>query len=1068
MPKLRKTTFHCEPRERQLVSRAFGIRNFLCIAAQNARQNVLQRIALRVFTSISNLVSVSVIACVAGSFAVPYAHANHGNKPLHDYVRRTWSVDNGLPQSTVRAIAQTADGYLWLSNHQGLIRFDGKQFQVFSESNTPALVGSGVSALLVSSDGGLWIGLRDGGVVKMQKGIFTPLPVKNATPKGTVTAMRETADGRLWVATSGGGLGIIEGSSGIVFTTANGLPHDNVLSLQAMPDGAMYVGTSHGLAVFRNGKLTDERVSSMFDVFDSYPINAMHVDYRGRLWVGVSKIGLFRRDAGEAVATDATSGELIGRTKNEWTLFDRRHGVSDQITKIHVDRHDNVWIGNLDGLQRFHDDKVESLNAQNGLSSNYVRDIFEDVEANIWIGTEGGLDQIRDGAVTMWSETRGLKELFSRAVLEDNAGTIWVGTADGLYHLSAEGSVIKRYDRDAGFASTAILSLAESREGKLWVGTNSGGLHYRQGERWVNVGIAKNVDASPVRALLPINEDTLLIGTAAGLYLAKITDKLEKLQPVGAELGIDSPQILTLKPALQPNHVWVGTRGGLFLLELSASPRAKKIPGIQHAVFAVLESGGALLAATSHGLMARHLPTAEMHLLGATQGLANNAYFQILEGSNDIWMCSVYGMVRIEKASLQRAIRDGRSIIKHQRIDKADGMTTQQCNGGSQPAGAMTLDGRILFPTAKGVAIYNPAHSVSRNLRQPPVHITSVVIDGEALSHEALSLGQVTLRPQNKRIEFRFVGLSYVDAGRVQYRFRMDGYEPDWINIGADQRATYTNLAPGNYRFLVSAANNDGIWNEQPAEISITRESPFYDQPLFRIGLGVLLLLLLVFAYFMRTRMLRYQSIRLRTQVVARTLDIEAQKTQLENANNEKSALLEQLQAQSAAYEHLSKTDSLTGIPNRRELDRALEAEWKRIARTDAPLSVIIADVDYFKLINDRYSHAVGDAALRKIAALLTAGRRDLDVVARYGGEEFVLLLPETELASAVKLADGLRERIAQYDWSLVAADLHVTMSFGIAEARELPFGSSAERLIMAADAKLYQAKSKGRNNVVA
>jgi diguanylate cyclase (GGDEF)-like protein len=992
-------------------------------------------------------------------------------KMLKDLVHRKWSLDDGLPQSTVRAMAQTPDGYLWLANHQGLIRFDGRRFLVFNESNTPALVGSGISALQSARNGSLWIGLRDGGVVNLAGDKFTPLTVTGELPAGNVTAILEGGDGRLWISTSGGGVGMVQNNRGTVFNTDSGLPNNNVLTLQSTKDGRVYAGTGRGLVVFREGKIADGALPADFM---RNTISALHVDSRERLWVGVTNSGLYMRDL--SLQTD----DLMAG----WTQYDQNIGMPSQITRVLVDRDDNVWLGSIEGLLRIRGTRIEKMTAEMGLSSNYVRDLFEDVEANIWVGTEGGLDRIRDGRVTMWNQQRGLKAEFTRTVLEDKQGQIWVGTSDGLYRFSSMGEQVRRFDRQHGLVSTAVLSMAESANGTLWIGTNSGGLHIMKDERLYDIGSRLEIGSTPIRALLPLSDKGILVGTGDGLY--HVTLPTSEFMPaqvtptmmvrIGASNGLGSDQIhsltmSTVQALANGEAVWVGTRDGLYLWQ-SQSQKASKYTGISNTVFAVTEVENLILAATSRGLIISQRIVAEAGtngstpttvLMGKKNGLSGNAYFRILDHDRHIWLCSVNGMLRIEKADIQKAISNSNYPLAPLRLDKGDGMSTTQCNGGTQPSGTVTRDGRIMFATARGIAVHSPAQKIRLNQRPPPIHITAIHVDNVAQPvSTTLDLAATT-----RRVEFKFVGLSYADADRVRYRYRMEGFDPDWINAEHQTEATYTNLPAGNYRFQVIAANEDDVWNEVGAVVELVQRAPFYKQTNFQIAIAATLLLLLGLAYWWRVRALRGYALRLKTQVVARTLDIEAQKAELQQANSEKTALVDQLREQSEANERLSRQDALTEIANRRALDRALESEWLRISRSDAPLALIMLDVDYFKQVNDRYSHATGDIVLRKIAELILVDRRKIDTVARYGGEEFVILLPETPLGAAAQVAERIRQRISEYDWSLVAQDLHITTSCGVAEASELPVGSSAERLIMLADTKLYQAKARGRNQVV-
>ena len=204
---------------------------------------------------------------------------------------------------------------------------------------------------------------------------------------------------------------------------------------------------------------------------------------------------------------------------------------------------------------------------------------------------------------------------------------------------------------------------------------------------------------------------------------------------------------------------------------------------------------------------------------------------------------------------------------------------------------------------------------------------------------------------------------------------------------------------------------------------------------------------------------------RLQQMIDERTRDLESEKQKLASINKEKAHLLLQVANAAKEYERLSKEDSLTGLSNRRELDRILSHEFERAVRNGRPLSIALADIDFFKKINDLHSHAVGDEALRVVAHILKEGCRGIDMVGRYGGEEFVLVLPEADLEVARQICERLRVAIQQFDWQSKQSGLKLTMSFGLATLSD---ETSYERLVALADARLYKAKEGGRNRVCA
>jgi diguanylate cyclase (GGDEF)-like protein len=312
-------------------------------------------------------------------------------------------------------------------------------------------------------------------------------------------------------------------------------------------------------------------------------------------------------------------------------------------------------------------------------------------------------------------------------------------------------------------------------------------------------------------------------------------------------------------------------------------------------------------------------------------------------------------------------------------------------------------------------------------------------------------------------VEISYVGLSLADPEKVRYRYQLRGFDADWVDAGREAKAVYTNISPGKYAFTVQAAREGGAWGESGAALTLEHLPRFYETTWFRLLFAVAFIMLVFVIYRGRIAQLNAQRKRLQTMVDERTRDLEREKQKLEATNNEKAQLLVQVADAANAYERLSKEDSLTGLGNRRELDRILAHEFERAVRNVRPLTVALADLDFFKKINDHYSHAVGDDVLREVANILKVGCRSIDMVGRYGGEEFVLVLPEADREVARQICERLRAAIEGFDWTSKYPGLKVTMSFGLTT---LSNESSYERLLALADGRLYDAKAGGRNRV--
>jgi diguanylate cyclase (GGDEF)-like protein len=372
-----------------------------------------------------------------------------------------------------------------------------------------------------------------------------------------------------------------------------------------------------------------------------------------------------------------------------------------------------------------------------------------------------------------------------------------------------------------------------------------------------------------------------------------------------------------------------------------------------------------------------------------------------------------------------------RSLLTSVGFGKSDGMKIAECDGGFQPASWKSKDGRLWFPTLRGVVVADP----ERDSAAPRVLLTSVAVNRQPLiSGQSVELGGGDL-------EFHYAALTFQTPEQVHYRYKLESVDKDWVDAGKRREAFYTLVPPGTYTFLVAAASHEGVWNPTPAEIRIHLRPHFYQTRLFQVLAGLLFLILGPAIYYLRVRTLKGNQRELEKLVKLRTAE-------LREANEE---LL-----------RLSTTDHLTGIANHRQFGEFLDQEWRRAYRGQFAVSLMMLDVDHFKKYNDTHGHPAGDECLRRVAHVLKeSANRPTDLAARYGGEEFVIVLSDTPLEGALRMAERVREAVA------ALGNPQVTISIGVA-AMVPDDSNNTTSLTVAADACLYRAKQAGRNRVMA
>jgi diguanylate cyclase (GGDEF)-like protein len=453
------------------------------------------------------------------------------------------------------------------------------------------------------------------------------------------------------------------------------------------------------------------------------------------------------------------------------------------------------------------------------------------------------------------------------------------------------------------------------------------------------------------------------------------------------------------------------------------------------------DDDGTLWIATAGGGLNR-VRDGRVAAVTTRQGLLDDDVVDVLtDASGRFWLAGVRGLSRVDRRELDDVLDGRRPSLRSVAYGVADGMRNAEGNGGS-PAGWRDTDGRLWFATMGGAVTVDPAH-LEGNLVAPPVAIEEALADEARLP----ASGSWHLPPGTRRLELHYTALSLRDPTRVSFKYRLDGFDGDWIDAGPRRVAYYTNLAHGPYKFRVIASNEDGVWNETGASLDFSVEPRLYERGWFRL----LAVLSVGTSLFGLDRLRGWRS-RARERELVALVDDRTVSLRLANE----------------ALARLATLDGLTRIANRRAFDEALPLAWADHRRSGSPLAVVLCDIDHFKRFNDRHGHPAGDQALIAVAAALAgATRRTTDVVARYGGEEMVFLLRDTDAEGARLVAEAALEavralRLAHGD---PEAGPFVTVSFGVAAEVPSP-ESSPEALLARADRALYRAKAVGRDRV--
>ncbi len=976
-------------------------------------------------------------AAFAASSTVDAAGAVAQVPALRDYAIDAWSTRNGLPHNSVRDLAQTPDGYLWMATWEGVARYNGVGFALFDRGSEPGLRDNGVGALYVDPAGRLWLSDSRGNVGRLERdGRWHFLERTPEWPQALVHDMAMDGQGRLWLLFEGHGVGCVQPDDSFAyFPPPDGVPLRASFPRMAIDaEGRLWIGTLDGLLV-RNEHGAWQRFGSSAGVPPGLAWPYLAPD--GQLWV---------------VAEERVLRFVDGRVAEVRPLPGAGH-----ITAMLADSAGALWVGTENqGLARLGPHGTEWLRPGEVLPRGRVSTLLEDAEGSIWVGANGGLFRLRETLFTGYTGRDGLASDYVRAVLEDRDGVLWVGTGGGLDRQGRDGRFRHVPLPGGGTDQPSVLSLAEDHGGDLWVGSYADGVYRLRGGRLLrHYGAGDGVPSGHVRAIAVTADGTVWVSSRRGVM--RIDDAGVHAPPPLPGM----PQGLVTALAGIGEDLWIGSVEGASVLR---GDRVERIDldaagGGARTVFGFREVDGAVWISTDRGLY--RYRDGQVARVGFEQGLPVDAVFQLVpDRHGEAWISSNRGVIRTVMAELE-AVADGRRRLleKVRRHTESDGLPNAQGNGSSSPPAILRGDGTLWVATAGGVAMADPAR-LPRYLDRPapPVVIESVEQDGRPLDWTAAQALE-----GGGRISITYAGLSYLFPERIRYRTRLLGLDDGWVQRGGQRNVEFVGLPPGEYTLEVAAAHPDGEWTVQPARWTFSVRPRWWQRTDLRV-LATLLVLLGLFALY-RRRMSRFErrNLQLEALVAERTADLQAQAERLVAVDHERTELLERLRQQAEAYSRQAREDALTGLPNRRHFDEVLARDLALVRRGGHALCLALLDLDHFKRINDNWSHAVGDAVLRETAQLLEAESRASDLVARLGGEEFALVLPDTTLEEALvvctRMQASFRERAS---WAGVKG-LQVTFSLGLAQCEP---GDTPATLFERTDAALYQAKNSGRDRL--
>ncbi|MBI9101958.1 MAG: diguanylate cyclase [Spirochaetales bacterium] len=979
-----------------------------------------------------------------------------GEKFLFDSI----NLEDGLSNLSVSSIQEDSQGFLWFGTQSGLNRYDGYEFEVYNQDpfDQNSLPHGLVQTLYIDDDDIIWIGTYNG-ISRFDPGtsLFTNYEYstdnKNSISNNVVTAITKDNKGQIWVGTLDG-LNRLDPETG-VFTTyfheegkSSSLMNNLIRTLLTDSEGQIWIGNHKG--VERYDQERDEFIHFPYEEGGSsslpspYAMKIIEYD-RDNLLVGTWDGGLSIMD------------KNTGRCEN--------HSFADnRIYALEIDKDGKIWVGSWGGgIFVFNPEDNSSIHlktdihSENSINSNNIYSLFRDSTDILWVGTNGAglnfLNYQKQDYLFLSHDSINSNSLDSGkiyAICEDSTKKIWVGIYNaGINVYDIETDLITRYrhdkDDDSSLSDDIVNDIVLDDDGNIWISTNSGINRYnRKTDSFERYYFTVDIDdySKATYNYMMVEDGFLWVGS---YYSGLLRVDLASLEVKSFESVYDDPETLSDNLVYMPlrrrnGEVWVATNKGLNRLNDDGETFQRYLldrnnpEGINNNTIRVLmeDSLGRFWVGTGGGGLNLYNDEDDTFThLTTRDGLSNNFIMSVNEGGDgNIWVGTKYGISIIDINTLRISV-----------LDREDGITSMQFSTGAYTAD----DGTVYLGAVSEVSRFG-TKDIQVNSIVPRLYFTGIEAGGIPLSGFSPYLEATDILLDYGKsfyLSFSYVALNYLSPENTIYAYKLEGYDSDWIDAGERRFALYTSLPPGEYVFRVKAANNNGVWNEEGISRRVVIEPPLW-RTWWAYSLYFLFLVFIVaLISFLGINRVRKQKL----------IDLEKARSDLEILNYKN--------------EQLSIKDYLTGIYNRRHLETLMKKEFARAQRNETYLTVIMVDIDFFKLYNDTYGHVKGDRCLIEVVESMSSTlNRPNDVIARYGGEEFCIVLPDVKPDGARKIAARLLASVE------TKGILHSGSPFGFVSV-SLGFVSSIpkpednnEYFLKSADNALYRAKREGRNRL--
>lgn len=823
------------------------------------------------------------------------------------YGIRYMSQDQNLPGTYIYVVLEDSHGRIWIGTDNGLALLDGEELIIYTTQE--GLSSNRIVSLLESSTGAIWIGTDGGGVDVFESGFFIHYGVTEGLSSNNVSSLLESSDGAIWIGTYGGGVDVYESGHFTHYGVAEGLTSNRVRSLLQIDSGAIWIATDGGgVNIFDSGNFLHFGIK---EGLSSARVRCLIQSSTGAIWIGTDGGGLDVFDSGSLI----NYGTDEGLNRNHiLSLLETSNGA--------------IWIGTFGGVSVLESGSITRYDTEDGLSSNSILSLLESSKGAIWIGTaRGGVNVFDSGSFTHYGTEEGLSSNSVRSLLATSLGELWIGTIGGGVDVFNSGN-FSHFGSAQGLSSNSVLSLLETSSGAIWIGTDGEGLDLFKGNDIIHYGKEQGLSSNRVLSLLESSTGAIWIGTSGGVNVLESG----KFTHYTTAEGLSSNYVLSIIES-STGAIWIGTEGnGVDVFESGRIMHYGKAEGLSsNRIRSLLESStGAIWIGTARGGLDIFEDGRFTHY-GTAEGLADNAVTQLaMDGQGNVWAGTGKGITRFV------AKNDGYQLTTW---NKSHGFKYMDFNSPGNPlvftkpdqnapngtmwsgvGGVLTAFEPAMADTLKPALFITGLHIGQKTVgwnrisdikekignmdvikpdtlffpdKDSFLLFSNMPLDNNPLIKAGIRWSGVEdLAPYNlpKNLElpfdqnyvtFHYSGMKLSEQFDIVYRYTLEGMDKKWSSFTREDKASYRNIAPGEYIFRVRARGRNFLWSEE-ASVSFVVHPPWWLTWWAFFIYGFLMVIVVIMIVKLNTYRLVQQKRQLAKTVNERTAEVVKQKEEIE------------------------------------------------------------------------------------------------------------------------------------------------------------------------------------------